>query len=94
MDENGTNELNEKEKNEVLMKYIAKRYKQIKKEIKKGYRPTIDTYTIDEGVEFVQFVDRIVDALPDEYELIIKNDYLENRKPKWWNTYFRKSTYY
>lgn len=32
--------------------------------------------------------------MPLEFERIIKNDYLEKRKVKWWLEFYTKSTYY
>ena len=80
--------------NEEIMLYIAKMYKEIKQEVAEGRRKKPNNYVIDSGVEFVEYIDRLLELLPPEYEKIIRNDYLNERNKKWWQEYFKKSTYY
>ena len=70
--------------NEEIMLYIAKMYKEIKQEVAEGRRKKPNNYVIDSGVEFVEYIDRLLELLPPENE----------RNKKWWQEYFKKSTYY
>lgn len=79
---------------EVNMKYIAKMYKNIKKEIETNTRPPIESYKLDRGVEYVEYIDTMLSLMPAEFERIIRKDYLETRNVKWWQEYYKKSTYY
>lgn len=86
--------MNEDKEYEVKMLYISKMYKEIKEEIETNTRPVLKDYVLDHGVEFVEYIDQLVSLLPVEYERIIRNDYLNKRNVKWWQEYFKKSTYY
>lgn len=86
--------MTEKEHNEEVMNYIAKMYREIRKQMEEGTRPKTKNYVLDTGVEFVEYIDTLVDLLPIEYQRIIKNDFLQERNKKWWQEYFKKSTYY
>ena len=79
---------------EKNMQYIAKMYKTVKKEMEDNTRPIIESYKLDMGVEYVQFIDTMLSLMPVEYERIIRNDYLQTRTVKWWQEYYKKSTYY
>lgn len=81
-------------KNEEIMLYIARMYKDMKKEVEENKLPRHHNYVLDRRVEFIEYIDRIVEMLPVEYERIIRNDYLNERNKKWWQEYFKKSTYY
>lgn len=81
------------EKIEVVQ-YVSKMYRDVKLQMKEGERPQAKKYMLDREAEFVSYIDQIVSLLPREYELIIRYDFLEEREKKWWQKYFKKSTYY
>lgn len=85
--------MNEKEYYETTMNYIAKMYRDVKNEIKEVKEENGD-YIYDGNDEFVKHIDTILSLFPEEYERIIRNDYLEERTVKWWQQYYKKSTYY
>ena len=85
----------EKKDYEKNMQYIAEMYKTIKKEIENDMRPKIPSYKLDTGLEFVNYIDTMTSLMPVEFERIIRNDYLVDRRTvKWWQKYYSKSTYY
>ena len=75
------------------MKYIAKMYKENKKEIEEN-KNTIASYKLDSNVEFVEHIDLFLSLMPYEIERIIRKDFLEDRQVKWWLEHYSKSTYY
>ena len=79
---------------EQNMQYIAKMYKKLKKELeeKSGFHKK--SIYIDTNEEYVRYIDTILSLMPVEYERIIRNDYLQTRTVKWWQEYYKKSTYY
>ncbi len=86
--------MNENKNNIEIMKYIATMYKDVKKQMKEGNRPIQKNYTIDPGVEFVHYIDSLLEMMPSDYQKIIQKDFLEERTKKWWQEYYKKSTYY
>lgn len=80
-------------KNEEIMMYIATMYKK-KKQLLKEKPQNKHDYIFDHDLEFVEYIDRLVTMLPQDYEKIIRNDFLQERNKKWWQEYFKKSTYY
>ena len=75
-------------------KIITKKYRSLKKEIEYGYRMVNKDHTLDDGVEFVYYVEKVIHSLPDDYERIILNEFLNKKTPKWWMESYSKSTFY
>ena len=79
---------------ETNMKYLADMYKNKKQVIEDGEKTQSKSYMLDNDVEFVNYFDTMLGLLPAEYERIIRNDYLQPRTVKWWQEFYKKSTYY
>lgn len=80
--------------NEQFLSYIGRKYREC---------ATIECYrgnelrersSIEDKVEFMFYVESILKMMPQDYALIIRNDFLKKRNEKWWQAYFTKSTYY
>lgn len=79
---------------ENIMLYLAEMYKDKKERIESKKESSKKNYLLDSDEEYVRFIDFMVSFMPLEFERIIKNDYLEKRKVKWWLEFYTKSTYY
>ncbi len=84
------NDINYKDK----MLYVAKTYKEIKLKIESDEKSLKKDYLLDKDKEYVRFIETILSLMPQEYERIIKKDYLQERIVKWWQEFYSKSTYY
>lgn len=79
---------------EAIMTYIAEMYKEKKAKIEMEDKSLNKNYLLDNDEEYVKLLDVILSLMPHEYERIIKNDYFQERKVKWWQEFYSKSTYY